>query len=222
MFSRGLAATSSPLSRPGRADQREWRGRPRQQDHHGGLRTLRDRRKQGAGRRQHRHRLRSGSWHRRQRPAEEGRPRALQGQIGRPERLPLFRRHDGRDRERAPETGGRTSRSPRKRSIGAALSAHRRFQDSRTVRHGGAGSLAPPAKGLDFSRPIHTHRRGNRPDQQDRRVAPGTGMHRGGGVAEADQGGGQPVARAARQLQSARCRVVRAGRVRLAARAAGA
>ena len=72
----------------------------------------------------------------------------------------------------------------------------------------GAAALAPSRARRDLAGRVHPGRRGNRPHRADRRMGAARGLRRGGALAQARAGGGQPLAGAVQEPQPAADRAV--------------
>ena len=142
---RGSAATSSRSCRRSRATRATppspLANRLLEVDH----RALRARRPAGDDRHQHRHRARAGRRRRRRPAPDPRRPRALPGEVGRPQRLSLLRSRHGSRSAGAPRHRVRPARGRRARRVRAALPDHGRHRDAGTARRRSAGALASPA-----------------------------------------------------------------------------
>ncbi len=147
---------------------------------------------------QHRHRHVPRRRHRRPHADEKRRHGDVSRQGGRQEQFPLLRQGSEDAVDRAPDARNLSAPCPRTRRVLAALSAE--GGSGHRADHRGRGAVA-----LDSSRtrrsaagPVHSARRGDRPDRSDRALGAQGGLRAKHGLAApriaAGIDGGQPVA----------------------------
>ena len=171
---------------------------------------------------EHRHRRTRARAGRRGHADAPCRSRALRGQAGGAEHLPLLRGTAAAGGGGAAAAAIRPGDGAARGAVRGALPAAGASGGRADHRSGGAAALAAPPAGPDRAAELHPHRRAERADRAHRQLGASAGLHRCGAMAGGDPPGGEPVAAAVRRWRAADRRGAGPGGLRHPGAAAGA